>query len=101
MKKLSICVFAVVLCLGATALLANSGQTIQPSEGSEARFAADGAFRDGLYVGRLAAEHGQRLRPAVGRWSTNQDRSMFAAGYRRGYNETLAQLNGEIAQPAD
>jgi hypothetical protein len=28
----------------------------------------------------------------VGRWSTDQDRATFTAGYRRGYNEALARV---------
>jgi hypothetical protein len=44
-----------------------------------------------LYLGKLAAERGQTQHPAIGRWSTDRDRSMFAAGYRRGY-ESLAAV---------
>jgi len=103
MKKLSAYVFVVVLCLGATALLATNGQTSKPSQGSEERFAADGAFRDGFYLGKFAAEHAQQSRPCSGRWSTEQDRSMFTAGYHRGYQEFLAAAgtNAQHVQPAD
>jgi hypothetical protein len=45
-----------------------------------------------MYLGKLAAESGRPLRPAIGRWSTDQDRATFTAGYRRGYNETLARI---------
>ena len=62
MKKLSSYAFVIVLSLGATAMLANSGQTPAPVQGSQAQLAADGAFRDGFYLGRLAAE---------GRWSAH------------------------------
>jgi hypothetical protein len=79
---------AIVIGLGATATLAVSPRVVEPGT-AEARFAADGAFRDGLYLGKLAAEAGQPARTAVGRWSTEQDRSMFRAGYRRGYNDSL------------
>jgi hypothetical protein len=88
MRKLSTYALAVAVCLGTTALLANSNRSVAASTSNETRFAADGAFRDGLYLGKLAAEQDQPLRPAVGRWSTDQDRSMFAAGYRRGYDES-------------
>jgi hypothetical protein len=81
---------AIVIGFSATATLAVSPRTVKPGTTSEMLLAADGAFRDGLYLGKLAAEHSQPLRPAVGRWSTDQDRSMFADGYRRGYNEFLA-----------
>jgi len=92
MSKLSTYALAVAVCLGTTAMLANSQRTINPNAGAEARLAADGAFRDGLYLGKLAAEHGEAARPAIGRWSTDQDRATFAAGYRRGYKESLAHV---------
>jgi hypothetical protein len=89
----------VALCLGATATLAISNSHPTPSPNPEARFAADGAFRDGLYLGKLTAQQGQSPHPAVGRWSTEQDRSMFTAGYQRGYNESLSSTRS--AQPIE
>jgi hypothetical protein len=50
----------------------------------------DGAFRDGVYLGRLAAQSGGEHHVAVGRWATAQDRSSFSAGYEQGYSESLA-----------
>ena len=86
---------AVVIGLSASATLAISPRTVKPGATAEALFAADGAFRDGFYLRQLAAERGQFLRPAVGRWSTDQDRSMFTSGYQRGYNEFLTSRSGE------
>jgi len=65
------------------------------------RFAADGAFRDGLYLGKLAAEQGQPSSTAIGRWSTERDRSMFAEGYRRGYNSSPTSENTESSQSTE
>jgi len=59
----------IVLSLGTSGLLANVRRMEMPPESLEAQFAADGAFRDGLYVGRLTAESGRESRPNVGRWS--------------------------------
>jgi hypothetical protein len=102
MKKLSIYTFVIAASLGATAMLATSGQTPAPVQASEAQFSADGAFRDGLYVGKLAAEQGQPMRPSIGRWSTAHDRSTFSAGYRRGYDESArVEANAEHARPTD
>jgi hypothetical protein len=80
----------IVIGMGATATLAISPRTVKPGTSAEVLFAADGAFRDGLYLGKLAAESGQPPRAPIGRWSANQDRSMFAAGYGRGYDDSLA-----------
>jgi hypothetical protein len=85
-------VLAIAVCLGTTAMLANNKRTTNANLSVDARLVSDGAFRDGLYLGKLAAHSGQLLRPAVGRWSTNQDRATFLAGYRRGYNQSLAHV---------
>ena len=92
MKKIVSYIYALalVICLGTTAMLAVSNHNVKSNASGETTLASDGAFRDGLYLGKLAAESGQAPRPAIGRWSADQDRSMFAAGYRRGYNESLA-----------
>lgn len=50
----------------------------------------DGAFRDGLYLGRLTAERGSEPHVASARWASEKDRAAFSAGYHRGYNESLA-----------
>ena len=92
---------AVVLALGVSAMLAFSPSNAKPNMPSEARLANDGAFRDGLYLGKLAARSGQQSRLAIGRWSTQQDRSQFAAGYRRGYDETLTATNVERDRSAE
>jgi len=90
MSKLSVVALAIAVCLGTTAMLANSQRAVKQPASEEARLAADGAFRDGLYLGKLAAKSSRTQRPAVGRWSASQDRANFLAGYRRGYIETLA-----------
>lgn len=80
-------IYAVIATgLGAGAIGLNN-TSVMPGASAEARFASDGAFRDGLYLGKLAAENGQPRRLGVGRWSNEQDRAMFTAGYRRGYSE--------------
>jgi hypothetical protein len=78
---------AIVIGLGATATLAISTRAVQPNINAEAAFATDGPFRDGLFLGKLAAENGLVQRPPIGRWSTERDRAMFSAGYRRGFQE--------------
>jgi len=90
MSKLSKYALAFAIAVAANGVLANSSFKFTSDTEPEAPLAADGAFRDGLYLGKLAARNGERLRPAIGRWSTDHDRSMFAAGYERGYSETLA-----------
>jgi hypothetical protein len=90
MEKLFTFAIAAVVCLGTTAVLANNGRTAQQSPSMEIQMAANGAFRDGLFVGRLAAQSGRESRPLIGRWSSAEDRASFAAGYRRGYGEVAS-----------
>ncbi len=85
---------AVALALSASAFLTHSSSALNPADNSEVRFADDGAFRDGLYLGKLAAQSHVVQRAAIGRWSNDQDRASFAAGYRLGYEQNkLLQAN--------
>ena len=90
MEKLFTYALALAVCLGTTAMLANSGRAARQGQSTDAPMTTDGAFRDGLYVGRLAAEAGRPLHPQIGRWSKEGDRASFVAGYRRGYNDFVA-----------
>ena len=101
MYRLSTFAMAIAICLGTTAVLNGSKPVTQPTRNMEANFAADGAFRDGLYLGKLTADRGQPFRPGIGRWSSEQDRAMFTAGYRRGYREVMADAQAHAEQSAE
>ncbi len=88
MYRVSTYVLATVLCVGATAVLATSRSTIHSSKGVDAHLQGDGAFRDGLYLGRLAVESGFQFNPEVGRWSTQVIRT--APHSRRGISVDMA-----------
>jgi len=98
MMKIFIYALALVIGLGTTAMLAINNRNTKANASAENILATDGAFRDGVYLGKLAAESGQPPRAAIGRWSRDQDRSMFAAGYRRGYNESLVSAQADAAR---
>jgi hypothetical protein len=89
--------FALVLAVsfGTTALLASGGTRASRQQTANAQLATDGAFRDGLYIGRLTAAQGRPSHPLIGRWSNEKDRASFVAGYRRGYTEFLARAVNE------
>ena len=103
MYRLSTFATAIAICLGTTAVLNGSKSVTNPTRDVEASFAADGAFRDGLYLGKLTADSGQPFRPGMGRWSSQQDRAMFTAGYSRGYREVVAnaQAHAERVRSAE
>jgi len=94
MRKVFASALLATVCLGAMAAISSSSRPIAPGahKNIEAQFAADGAFRDGLYLGKLAAGQGHPLHLAVGRWSTGRDRTNFSTGYRQGYGNSLAQV---------
>jgi len=94
MKTLALFTLATALGIGTASLLrtdhpASSNQTVAQ--------ATDAAFRDGVYLGKLAAERGEGSHVAIGRWATPKDRSSFATGYQQGYNEFLASRAGSVS----
>jgi hypothetical protein len=96
MKKLYLCAAALALCVGTAATLP-SGRlktSSSPGESSDGNLNhhRSGAFRDGLYLGRLAAERGQPRHVASGRWSATEDRTLFTMGYDHGYVEFAAAV---------
>lgn len=98
MSKLCTYTVMIAICLGTTAVLAVSNHTVQPRTSAEARFAADGAFRDGLYLGRLTAQRGAPMHIACGRWATAADRGLFVAGFQQGYHELQASAFARTRQ---
>ena len=105
MTKLYLYIAVLALFAGATATLQAILHEAQQSLGSvveaDASHAASAAFRDGLYLGRLAAKQGGPIRVATGRWATDGDRTLFAEGYQQGYHDVLASraANGIARRP--
>ena len=88
MKILSL--YASVIALSMVSMLYSGRRHNSSAANDNVVQITDGAFRDGLYLGRLAADGGGEPHVAVGRWATAKDRSSFAAGYQRGYSDLLA-----------
>ena len=89
MTRLSL--FATVIALGmGTAMFHSSRYSNLPSVNEDIRQNTDGAFRDGLFVGRLAAEDGVPPHVLTGRWATEADRASFKAGYVKGYEQAVS-----------
>jgi hypothetical protein len=64
----------------------------------QAALATDAAFRDGLYLGGLAAKRGEEPRISEGRWSNQADRASFMSGYQQGYDDLIA-VRAAIVNP--
>jgi hypothetical protein len=57
------------------------------------------AFRDGLYMGKLAAERGDSAHIATARWATEADRTQFATAYQQSYSDISARnVNTQAGQ---
>ncbi len=91
-KKLSLRVFIIAIIVSAASgMLIERAGRLRPVS-SRPDEATNAAFRDGLYQGKLVAEHGREARPSVGRgrWNSEQDRASFISGYLQGYGQVLA-----------
>lgn len=78
-------------CVGTTAMLVKRDVTPRQRQSVDVQLVNDAAFRDGLYLGRLAHAENRPMGPPIGRWSTEKDRNSFAAGYRQGFEEAQTQ----------
>ena len=86
MQKLLAYVLAMG-CLGTSAMLVQRDATLRQRQSVDRQLTNDAAFRDGVYLGELARAAHRRMRPQIGRWSTEKDRASFTAGYRQGFGE--------------
>jgi hypothetical protein len=71
---------------GTSAMLVQRDIATRRGQSVDAQMAGDAAYRDGIYLGKLARTAKSPMHPPIGRWSTEKDRASFAAGYRQGYD---------------
>ncbi len=62
---------------------------------SRPELATNAAYRDGLYLGKFAAQQGNDAHLATARWARSEDRENFATGYQQSYNAVLASRTAE------
>jgi hypothetical protein len=100
MKKYSMWIVALVI-FGAAVGIAKERIVVAEQSMSERGMAeqresrnpqvSSAAFRDGLYMGKLAAERGDSAHIATARWATEADRTQFATAYQQSYNDISAR----------
>jgi len=73
--------------VGTSAMMVQRDMAARPGQSVDVQMAGDAAYRDGVYLGKLAHTAKSPMHPPIGRWSTEKDRASFAAGYRQGYTE--------------
>jgi len=92
MKKETLFAMASVLCVG-LGLVAVTGHSLRAALNVKQ---ADAAFRDGAYQAKIDVESGRKPHFSSGRWSTDQDRASFIAGYEQGYKALTRASNAEL-----
>jgi hypothetical protein len=83
MKRYAIWIVLLVVCTGAVVMAKKRGNDTVPQETRQQ--AESAAYRDGLYLGKMAAERGDAAHVATARWSSDTDRVQFAAGYEQAF----------------
>ena len=91
MKKISLYVLVIALSVGSAAMVRSAIGAQSLHSGENPRLETSGPFRDGLYLGKLAAKNGDEPRITTARWSRDEDRAAFREGYERGFSQTLSE----------
>lgn len=91
MRNLPVFTIVIALCLGAAVGMIQSGRSSDGWQSSsvQAARATSAPYRDGLYLGKLAAARGGESQISTGRWTTEADRASFKAGFQQGYDAGL------------
>ena len=66
----------------------------------DAEHATNAAFRDGSFQARLDLENGRKPHLSVGRWSTDEDRASYIAGYEQAYVHSLCANSEKLSTTA-
>ncbi|MGH9536779.1 MAG: hypothetical protein ACRD3H_02590 [Terriglobales bacterium] len=90
MRRLFLFAVGLTLCAGVVFVLRNAVHQNSFREVQDDRPLQSAAFRDGLYLGVLAAKRGEEPHVAEGRWSNQANRISFTAGYQQGYDGAIA-----------
>ena len=91
MKNLPVFTIVIALCLGAAVGMIQSSRANDGWQSSSIQTvrATSAPYRDGLYLGKLAATRGGQSQISIGRWTTEADRASFKAGFQQGYDAGL------------
>ena len=91
MKNLPVFTIVIALCLGAATAMIQSGRGSDGWQNSSIQTvrATSAPYRDGLYLGKLAAARGGESQISTGRWTAEADRASFKVGFQQGYDAGL------------
>ncbi len=85
MNRLFLIALAITLTAGAATSVFSASEGHGAASLSVQQNSA--AYRDGMYLGKLAAESGRKPHLAASRWTNASDRGAFLAGYESGYGK--------------
>jgi hypothetical protein len=88
MKRYATWIVLLVVCAGAVAVAKKHLGDLNPQATKQQNESA--AFRDGLYLGKKAAERGDVAHVATARWANDTERAQFAAGYEHAFGGAVA-----------
>jgi hypothetical protein len=60
--------------------------------------AENAAYRDGLFLGKLARSRGEVAHVSLGRWANESDRAAFRVGYRAGYGMSNGNTEADFTE---
>ena len=91
MKNLPVFTIVIALSLGAAVATIQSDRVSNGWQSSSIQTvrATSAPYRDGLYLGKLAAARGGESQISTSRWTTEADRASFKAGFQQGYDAGL------------
>jgi len=96
MKRLPEYLFIIVIASAAGAISATVALHRSHIVAGNVNQQTDAAFRDGVFLARLDAEHGRKPHLASGRWSTDADRRSFVSAYLQAYREMQGAASQQL-----
>lgn len=87
MKKFMLFVGLIELCV--VVAMIQAGHTRNQAPRTTVIQSTSAPFRDGLYLGKLAAQRGAEPDIPTARWSSDGDRTLFAKGFNCGYQDAV------------
>jgi hypothetical protein len=101
MKKHSVGIALLIVCAGAAGVInKGSSKAMEQQAQTLGREFTSAAFRDGLHLGKFAAQRGESAHIAVSRWAKDSDRTLFASGYQLAYRESAERFSKEQSDQA-
>jgi hypothetical protein len=91
MKSISLWTLILVVAAGSTAIMKTRSNANEGMAEVTSVQTTHGAYRDGLYLGKLAASLGDAPHLCTGRWSKKADQDLFSAGFEQGYAGQIAK----------